>query len=371
MFSTCIHCQRNLGTNDAIEAFPIGKRVAFDAARGRLWVVCRQCERWNLSPVEERWEAIEQSERAFRHTRVRVSTDNIGLARLRDGTELVRVGSPLRPEFAAWRYGDQFGRRRRRMLSGTGVLAGVAAGAGLIVSGAVLGGLGIIAVMPVMHLVVMTTVLSAYVAGGESIQLADGERVKIVGTPRIITMDVPERWGIEFGCVVHSTSAPVTPKLKPAWFEGYQNEPPVVERRQLRGNDAVAMLRHAFLSINAAAAPRNVIADGVQLIEEAGGPDHFARWAALKRHDWGMQQTYGDTGDIAHIPVAARLAFEMSLHEDSERRATEGELSELTRAWHEAESIAKISDGLLVPTAVDERMKVLHDQQDDKQRSSR
>jgi len=43
---------------------------------------------------------------------VRASTDNIGIARHPEGLELVRIGKPLRPEFAAWRYGDQFGRRK-------------------------------------------------------------------------------------------------------------------------------------------------------------------------------------------------------------------------------------------------------------------
>ena len=81
--------------NEAIEQFPVGRRLAFDAAKGRLWVVCRKCERWNLSPLEERWEAIEECERPFRATRLRVSTDNIGLAQLLpEGLELVRIGDP-------------------------------------------------------------------------------------------------------------------------------------------------------------------------------------------------------------------------------------------------------------------------------------
>jgi hypothetical protein len=84
-----------------------------DAVKGRLWVVCKQCERWNLTPLDERWEAIEQAERQFSAAKQRVSTENIGLTRLNDGTELVRIGEPLRPEYAAWRYGDQFGRRRQ------------------------------------------------------------------------------------------------------------------------------------------------------------------------------------------------------------------------------------------------------------------
>ncbi|HEV7594825.1 MAG TPA: hypothetical protein VGO33_07495, partial [Gemmatimonadaceae bacterium] len=106
-----------------MEHFPVGRRLAFDAAKGRLWVVCRKCERWNLTPVEERWEAIEECERAYRGTKLRASTDQIGLARLSEGLELVRIGQPLRPEFAAWRYGDQFGRRRRKQLMKTGAIA--------------------------------------------------------------------------------------------------------------------------------------------------------------------------------------------------------------------------------------------------------
>src|SRR3982750_3562069 len=123
MYRTCLFCAGDLGHNEAIEHFPIGQRLAFDPARGRLWAVCRRCERWNLSPLEERWEAIEECERLFRDTRLRVSTDHIGLARLREGLDLVRIGSPQRPEIAAWRYGDQFGRRRRRHLITAGAVA--------------------------------------------------------------------------------------------------------------------------------------------------------------------------------------------------------------------------------------------------------
>ena len=92
MYTRCIFCTKPLGTNEVIETFPVGRRLAFDAERGRLWVVCRKCERWNLTPLEERWEAVEACERIFRDTRVRFSTDNIGLARHPEGLTLVRVG---------------------------------------------------------------------------------------------------------------------------------------------------------------------------------------------------------------------------------------------------------------------------------------
>src|SRR3954466_3674262 len=145
MYSTCIFCHGELGANEAIEHFPVGRRLAFDAAKGRLWVVCRKCERWNLTPLEERWEAIEECERAFSATRLRVSTDQVGLARLKEGTELVRIGEPQRPEMAAWRYGDQFGRRRRRqfaIVGGVIVVAGAAAISGSMLGLVGMGGVG-------------------------------------------------------------------------------------------------------------------------------------------------------------------------------------------------------------------------------------
>ena len=112
MYSTCIHCQRDLGRNTLIEALPVGRRIAFDEATGRLWVVCPACARWNLVPFESRWEAIEAGETLYRSTSQRMSTGEIGLAKTSEGTELVRVGTPLRPEMAAWRYGAQLVQRR-------------------------------------------------------------------------------------------------------------------------------------------------------------------------------------------------------------------------------------------------------------------
>src|SRR5688500_18849433 len=133
MYATCIHCHASLGINAVVERFPVGRRLAFDAERGRLWAVCGACGRWNLSPLEERWEAIEACERLYRGTRPRVSTDQIGLARTREGLELVRVGRPLRPEFAAGRYGRQYARRRwQATATGTATLAAVG---GLVAAG--------------------------------------------------------------------------------------------------------------------------------------------------------------------------------------------------------------------------------------------
>src|SRR5690349_20915909 len=132
MFGHCLFCCNSLGANDTIEHCRVGERLAFEAARGRLWVVCPSCQRWNLTPIEERWEAIDECEWRFRRTPVRACTDNIGLTRLRCGLELVRIGKALRPEIAVWRYGKHLRRRYfvnagRKMVAGMGL--GVLAGA--------------------------------------------------------------------------------------------------------------------------------------------------------------------------------------------------------------------------------------------------
>ena len=49
-----------------------------------------------------------------------------------------------------------------------------------------------------------------------------------------------------------------------------------------------------------------------------------------------------------------RLALEMAAHEETERRAFEGELAVLEAAWREAEEIAAIADRLLMPSNVNE-----------------
>ena len=105
MYSTCTFCYAALGTNDVIETFTVARRVAFDPGKGCLWAICPHCTRWNLAPIEERWEAVEECERRFRATTLRYSSGNIGLAWLHGDVELIRVGPALRPEVAAWRYG--------------------------------------------------------------------------------------------------------------------------------------------------------------------------------------------------------------------------------------------------------------------------
>ena len=38
---------------------PLGRRLALDGEKWRLWVVCPKCLHWPLTPLEEGWEAID------------------------------------------------------------------------------------------------------------------------------------------------------------------------------------------------------------------------------------------------------------------------------------------------------------------------
>lgn len=341
MYSTCIFCHESLGKNEAIEHFPVGRRLAFDAAKGRLWVVCKACERWNLTPLEERWEAIEECERLFRDTKLRVSTENIGLARLKEGTTLVRVGEPQRPEMAAWRYGDQFNRRRRKhyMLVGGGVvLAG-----GVIAGGAIVGVLGagsFQVVQQLYNLRKFRTVARVPVAGSVlRVGQKDLERV---------TVRPHADGGFEMA-VRHK------PLTSAAWFR--DRNPSVV----LTGDEAIRAARHLLPQINRAGGTKDHVADAVRALEKSGDTRTlFAEIAGryhapvrLRRRDFRRSnRTDDDSVFIRDMPASVRLALEMSLHEEDERRALEGELWTLEDRWREAEEVAAISDDMFLPTGV-------------------
>ena len=320
MYRTCIYCKKALGSNEVVEEFPVGRRLAFDAAKGRLWVVCRRCERWNLTPLEERWEAVETCEKLFRGMRVRVSSDNIGLAKHPEGLELVRIGKPLRPEFAAWRYGDQFGSRRRRSIV-LGTAVGVATVGGLALGGAMGGLIGVGGVATVGSWVNNWRQLgpSAYFRPDDG-RLRWMNRARI-NRARLVPADD------ESGFSVEAKARGVTSG-----------------EERFEGADGVRALNAILPSVNAQGGSRRTVQDAVSSIVFAGQPDRFVRRLASRR-----PSPYSPAGvQMSTLPKPTRLALEMALHEEQERRALEGELWVLERAWREAEEIAEISDNLLV-----------------------
>src|SRR5687767_13306257 len=114
MLSRCIYCLVPLPENQTLQHLRLGRRIAFDPARGRLWAICSACRRWNLAPIEERWEALEELERLTRDRgRLLSQTDSIALFRAED-LDVIRVGKAKLVEEAWWRYGQELRRRRSR-----------------------------------------------------------------------------------------------------------------------------------------------------------------------------------------------------------------------------------------------------------------
>ncbi len=350
MFTTCFFCSADLGRNETLEAMPVGRRVAFNQSSGRLWVVCRTCERWNLSPLEERWEAIEACERLYRDTRKRVATDNVGLARVAGGLDLVRIGAPLRPEFAAWRYGDQFGRRRRRQMAITGSAVGAV---GLVIVGGAWAGASI------------ASFAGLYSNAGLWDSLINGSpdsKVARITGPDGTVYDVRRR------------HARMSALLRPPVGE----EAPLTLRLEhrdgtaiLTGEAAARAAQRVLPAVNRFGGSRRSVADAVRLVEEAGGPDRtLGRLATVhgapsapsglvpsaKAKSPAKLEVTKAPGALHTLTAVDRLALEMALHEESERRAMQGELGALAAAWEEAEAIAKIADGLLQPAEIEARL---------------
>ncbi len=345
MYSTCLFCRAPLGANEMIEPFPVGQRLAFDPARGRLWVVCPSCRQWNLSPLDERWEAIESAERLYRDTRLRVATAEIGLARLRDGTELVRIGQPLRPEFAAWRYGARFEARWRRH-AGLAV-AGGALLTGYIVAGPVMGLIaGGVGALPLHGYMLVRNFVRGRLVVGQfhdeqgPIVVTDVHlrRARVLSAP-----DDPQGWQLS---IPHLKEYVAVGKLTRATDE-------LDSKVVLTGQAALDAARVVLPRLNRAGGRRRTVEEAVKVLDESGTVHASFLRAARTR---GRDEAGDPSHDLASLDPALRLALEMAAHEEVERQALEGELALLELAWREAEEIAAISDDLTLPERVIERL---------------
>jgi hypothetical protein len=329
MYSICLFCRASLGRNDVVEPFPVGRRVAFDAERGRLWAVCPRCRRWNLAPLEERWEAVELCERVFPRTGLHVSTANVGMARLADGTDLVRIGRPVRAELAAWRWGDLLRARARAARTREEVATSARTAAELAFHTAVQATLGWGAAFGLGSLLEEVDhlfrrhVLAARVpvAGGAPLVMRGRHLMRAA----LVSGGGEEGWGLRLPHTRGETT--------------------------LAGAPALGAARYLLARLNRGeTSPR--VEPALARLEAGGTPgEHFG---ALARGiaEVGARRGLDDLGSVAELPAEVRLAMEMAATEETERRAMEGELALLEREWRQAEELAAISDSLLVPETV-------------------
>jgi len=359
MYTTCLFCNEDLGANEVLPTFPVGSRLAFDSARGRLWVICPSCHRWNLSPLDERWEAVEECERRFRASRLRFSTDNIGLAYLREGLALVRIGPALKPEIAAWRYG--------RLLSRW---------------------------LPAIRRDPLLVLARRWRQLGE--QAADFTFRRIFGlkfgydlatwlrvhgrADRVLAVTAA---GDGSTAVIRSRhldhSALVRPDPREPWQIVVQHDRGLTT---LNGQEGLHVAGKLLAVLNGPGSDASDVRFAIGKLEDAANPDgYFARVAAIAMRCWWgrfpdataealpdevasseaerlalsiTKRSFWGRGGIGseprtplpRLPLVDRLALEMAANEDTERRALEGELSVLEAAWRQAEEIAAISDGM-------------------------
>ncbi len=334
----CIYCTADLGRNPVIEHQPIGERLAFDEEKGRLWVICAHCLRWNLVPFDRRWEAIEACERLYRVTATRFATDQIGMARTSSGLTLIRVGRPVGQEFASWRYGESFRIRRRRTRIVTTV-AGVP--------------------------------LAAMYASSHVMRILDGRVSSIAGVLGagvmvVFTSSMGMRWGRDLATSIRQrlpvrspeTNRRVTLRAKdvqatrlvldddiPALVVAASGRTGGTELR-FTGETLDSTLVRVLGKLNAADGSRGDLEAAVRLLTDLQRTNPEAPLPVAAR----MIHSPPGGVPLKDVSGPVRLALEMRANEDTERQLLAGELRFLERQWREADALAAIADGLLLPS---------------------
>jgi len=200
----------------------------------------------------------------------------------------VRIGSPLRPELAAWRYGDQFGRRWHGVHAGWGLRA------------------------PFER----ERVVCRLPVGNGDVAIVRGRHL---AEARILTGGPwGNRWGLLVsygsGCVVFTDAA------------------------------AVRVAGLLLARINGGGAPLDDVELAVDILERNGNTDRCFQYAASRPEH--------ERHRLVKLPVGIRLALEMAAHEETERRTIETELGATEERWRAAEEVAAIADDLLIPPGV-------------------
>ena len=365
MYRTCIFCSADLGSNESIEEFPVGRSIAFDGWKGRLWAICPKCARWNLAPIEERWEATETAEKLFRDSRLRAQSENIGLAKLPDGTRLIRIGEALPGELAAWRYGGQLTSRRNRYV--LGVVGAAALGAGVMFGVPHLLAAAGITISGGSSLFNVANMAFQYRKANRVVQRLDAD-ASPTGAPlelrRYQLNGARVERGGEEGIALHLPNALESVPQRQEGGRTVWSIPCLT----LTGAPARTVLGRAMVDANASGASRRNVGRAVELLARAGSAEEYMRALAVReaalplqrvpnyRGKRGARRAFGRVrGEV--IPMEVRtgrnklarpesLALEMALHEETERRALQGELAALEAAWREAEEIAGIADAL-------------------------
>jgi len=323
MYRSCAFCNGTFTGDGGPSELGVGRRLAFDEWRGRLWVICPSCSRWNLAPIDDRLDRIEAVARVATQGLIVASTDQVSLIRW-NGYDLVRVGRPPRLEYATWRYGERLKARRREELKYIVPLTVAAMGAAVAANVAAGGSVGVF----VWQIPNLARSAFTGIVGWRQVKLEEPPicahcgtlmtvRARHLSQARLVT-DVHARMGLLLICAK-------------CGYEG----------AQLEGPDAQVALRRGLTYLNLAKAGKQRAEDAARIVDGAGGADALVH---------GMAQ---QSLTLRTLRPDRRLALEMAVDEQAE-------VEELERQWRIAEETAAIADGTLsTDVEIEEEMKRL------------
>ena len=333
VYTRCLFCRRPLAENGQLAYLPHGRRIAFDPARGRLWVVCETCHRWNLTPLEARDEALEELERIARdHAKLVASTAHVALLEARPLT-LVRVGHAGLAEQAWWRYGREL-RRRHASFNSTRSKVTAATYGALAFLGDALG-------------------LSEDVSiDWKDTPVADILRWRYFGWAAWYGRETCAHCQSTLRALRYELSWWVYPLRSPEGRLGVgipcqRCDPWTPEKvYEIHGDVAENVLRRLLAYQNISGASERRITAAARATEEAGSAGEYALGATDARQTlWRM----GATGTVA---------LEIALNESVEQRLLDLEVRALEFLWKKEEELARIIDTELTrggPAARDPR----------------
>jgi hypothetical protein len=285
-------------------------------------------------PFEQRLEAIDDCERHFRGARARFSTEHIGLARINERLELVRIGPALRPEFAAWRYGRVLRRRRLRMTPGAEAAQGGLAG-WIDAFGA--------SVARLITLPMWDSAIGAQQAMASHRAVHDPWTNRLVAVPvaamvhATMVVDRELQWYLE---LPYRTDLDFLLGADPLQLLSIRDHPAT---GLFRGHSIFPTLGRTLPVFEQSRPTGDQVAEAIRLLEHTcGEPSRLLSYVAGKP----LRFTTGRTFPLREVAPEIRLALEMCAHEDTEQRALHGELKLLEREWREAETIARHADAL-------------------------
>lgn len=310
MYRTCAFCNGKLDGDGGPSGLGVGRRLAFDEWKGRLWVICPRCSRWNLAPLDDRLERIEAVARAAGEGRVAAATEQVALIRWQT-YDLVRVGKPRRLEFATWRYGERLRARRREQLKFVLPVTVAAVGLAVAVNVAAGGSVGVF----VWNMPNIARMMYTGMVGRRRVTLVEPPICERCGT--VLQLQAKH---MAYARVVRQTQQDVGVILSCPRCHA--------EGAMLMGHEAQAALRQGLTYLALARGRQQRVEEAARLVESAGGPDQLI--ADVARRALTLRSLAGER----------RLALEMAVDERLE-------IEELERQWKEAEEIAEIADGTL------------------------